>query len=182
MLAGAGVDTMTIARQLIYFGGKAQFGDGKPIVLLPQLGSNLPFVLLSNWLRGLGYRPVTTGISVNLDDQSTANLIRVTTERIGRKAVLVTPASGVRFASAIAEAHKDRVSDIVVLDSSRRLDLPLGVHAHFILFDWSLLFSMTSLAEVLRNIRIELIEGPNTLAQGYPAPPHSELSAEREQK
>jgi pimeloyl-ACP methyl ester carboxylesterase len=29
MLAGAGVDAMTIARQSIYFGGKAQFGDGK---------------------------------------------------------------------------------------------------------------------------------------------------------
>jgi pimeloyl-ACP methyl ester carboxylesterase len=180
ILAGAGVDTMTIARQSIYFGGKPQFGDGKPIVLVPQLDSNLPFVLLSNWLRGLGYRPVTIDISVNLDDQSIANLIRVTTERIGRKAVLVTPASGVRVASAIAEAHKDRVSDIVVLYSSPRLDLPLGVRAHFILSGWSLLFAMAALPQVLRNIRIELIDGPNTLAQGYSAPPHikRELSAE----
>jgi hypothetical protein len=163
MLAGAGVDTMTIARQSIYFGGKAQFGDGKPIVLVPQLGSSLPFVLLSNWLRGLGYRPVTTGISVNLDDQSIASLIRVTTERIGRKAVLVTSASGVRFASAIAQAHKDRVSDIVVLDSSRRLDLPLGVRAHFISLGWSLLFVMAALPQVLRNIRIELIGAPGSI-------------------
>src|ERR1700687_4947012 len=122
MLAGAGVDTMAIARQSIYFGGKAQFGDGKPIILVGQLGSNLPFMLLSNWLRVLGYRPVTTGISVNFDDQSIVNSIRVTTQRIGRKAVLVAPASGMPLASAIAEAHKDWVSDIVVLNASRQSD------------------------------------------------------------
>jgi pimeloyl-ACP methyl ester carboxylesterase len=164
MLAGAGVDTMTIARQSIYFGGKAQFGDGKPIVLVSQLGSNLPFVLLSNWLRGLGYRPVTTGISVNLDDQSTANLIRVTTERIGRKAVLVTPASGVHLVSAIAEAHKDWVSDIVVLNASHRSDMSLSVRAHFISFGWSPFLATAALPQVLRNVPIELIEAPGSVA------------------
>ena len=51
MLVEAGVDSMAIARQSIYFGGEAQFGDGKPIILVPQLGSNLPFILLSNSLR-----------------------------------------------------------------------------------------------------------------------------------
>ena len=35
---------MTIARQSIYFGGKAQFGDGKPVVLIPDLSSHLPFL------------------------------------------------------------------------------------------------------------------------------------------
>src|SRR4029077_12171114 len=59
MLAGAGIDTMTIARQSIYFGGKARFGDGKPIILIPEPSSHLPFLLLSNWLKVLGYRPVT---------------------------------------------------------------------------------------------------------------------------
>jgi hypothetical protein len=98
-----------------------------------------------------------------------------TTERIGRKAVLVTPASGVRFASAIAQAHKDRVSDIVVLDSSRRLDLPLGVRAHFISLGWSLLFAMAALPQVLRNIRIELIGAPGSirLASGDCGAPHT---------
>src|SRR5712671_6855331 len=104
MLAGTGVDTMTIARQSIYFGGKAQFGDGKPIVLVPELSSNLPFLLLSNWLKVLGYRPVTTGLSATVDDQSVANLIRAITQRVGRKAVLVTPATGIQQALAMAEA------------------------------------------------------------------------------
>ena len=161
VLVGAGVDTMTIARQSIYFGGKAQFGDGKPIILVPQLGSSLPFILLSNWLRVLGYRPVTTGIAVNFDDQSIVNSIRVTTERTGRKAVLVAPASGMPLASAIAEAHKDRVSDVVVLNASHQSDMPIGIRAHFISSGWSLLFAMAVLPQVLRDIRIELIEAPS---------------------
>jgi pimeloyl-ACP methyl ester carboxylesterase len=157
MLAGAGVDTMTVARQSVYFGGKAQFGDGKPIILVPQLGSHLPFLLLSNWLKMLGYRPVTTSLSVNFDDQLVTSLIRTTTQRIGRKAVLVAPASGFQLASAIAEAHKDRVSDIVVLNASHHSDMPLGIRAHFISSGWSLLFAIAALPQVLRNIRIELV-------------------------
>ena len=169
MLIGAGVDSMTVARQSIYFGGKPLFGDGKPIILVPQLGSSLPFTLLSNWLRVLGYRPVTTGIFVNFDDQSVANSIRVTTQRIGRKAVLVVPASGMSLASAIAEAHQDWVSDIVVLNASHQSDMPLSVRAHFISSGWSLLFAMAALPQVLRNIRIELIEAPSSGApeSGY---------------
>jgi pimeloyl-ACP methyl ester carboxylesterase len=176
----AGADAMTIARQSIYFGGKAQFGDGKPIILVPQLDNNLSFVLLSKWLKLLGYRPVLTGLSANFDDQSIANLVRGTTQRIGRKAVLVTAASGMQFASAMAETHKDQVSDIVVLNSSPRPDLPLGVRAHFILPGWSLFFAMAALPQVLRNIAIELIDGPDTPAQVYSAPAHieREMSAE----
>jgi pimeloyl-ACP methyl ester carboxylesterase len=157
-LAGIGVDTMTIARQSIYFGGKARFGDGKPIVLIPDFSSNLPFLLLSNWLKVLGYRPVTTGLSVNVDDQSRTDLIRAITQRVGRKAVLVTPASGVQLASAMAEAHKDCVSDIVVLNASHHPDMPSGIRSHFISSGRSLLLAMATLPHVLRNIRIELIE------------------------
>jgi pimeloyl-ACP methyl ester carboxylesterase len=188
MLAGAGVDTMTIARQSIYFGGRAQFGDGKPIILVPQLSSNLPFMLLSSWLRRLGYRPVTTDIFMNFDDQSIANSIRVTTQRIGRKAVLVVPASGMSLASRIAEVHKDWVSDIVVLNASHQSDTPFGVRAHFISSGWSLLFAMAVLPKVLRDIRIELIEAPGSASEsgycGSPRPLHTkrQLSEEGEQK
>ena len=57
MLAGAGVDTMTIARQSIYFGGKAQFGDGKPIILVPEFSSNLPFMLALELAQGARLSP-----------------------------------------------------------------------------------------------------------------------------
>ena len=158
MLAGAGVDTMSIARQSIYFGGKPQFGDGKPILLVPDFSSNLPFMALANWLKVLGYRPATTGLSVNADDPSVTDLMRAVTRRIGRKAVLVAAAPAVRLASAMAEAHKGSVSDIVVLNASSHPDMPPGIRSHYIWSGWSLLPAMATLPQVLRNIRIELIE------------------------
>ncbi len=157
MLAGAGADTMTVARQSIYFGGKAQFGDGKPVILVPQLDSDLAFRLLSNWLKALGYRPLTTSLAAKFDDQAVDDLIRGATQRIGRKAVLVASASGMQLASAIAEAHSDRVSDVVVLDASRHPDVPPGIRAHFISSGWSLFPTQAALPQVLRNIPIELI-------------------------
>lgn len=175
MLAGVGADTMTVARRSVYFGGKAQFGDGKPIVLIPQLDSNLPFLLLSNWLRVLGYRPVTTSLSAKFDDQSVDDLIRGTTQRIGRRAVLVAPASGMQLASAIAEAHRDRVSDIVVLDASHHPDVPPGIRAHFISSGWPLFPALAALPQVLRNIRIELIDAQGSVVPetGYRGEPHT---------
>jgi pimeloyl-ACP methyl ester carboxylesterase len=154
ILAGAGVDTMTVARQAIYFGGKAQFGDGKPVVLVTELGSNLFFLLLSDWLKVIGYRPVTA----SSDDRSIADLIRAIAQRTGRKAVLVAPVSGMQFAFGIAATHKDWVSDVVLLNAPHDADMPAGIRAHFIASRWSLLPVMTALPQLLRNIRIELIE------------------------
>jgi pimeloyl-ACP methyl ester carboxylesterase len=182
MLVGAGVDTMMIARQSIYFGGKAQFGDGKPIILVPEFSSNLPFLLLSNWLKVLGYRPATTGLSVNVDDQSVTDLIRAFTQRSGRKAVLVTPASGIQLASAIAEAHKERVSDLVVLNASHHPGMPAGIRAHFISSGWSLLLAMATLPQVLRNIRIELIEASSPVGATRSTVADRQLAAEGELK
>lgn len=161
MLAGVGVDTVTVARQSAHFGGRAEFGDGKPVVLLPQFGSNLEFVLLSNWLKVLGYRPVTIDLS---DAELVADRVQRVTERLGRKAVLVAPASGVRAASAIATAHRHLISDIVVLNASDHPDVPAGVRAHFITAGWSLTLAMAALPPVLRKIRIELIEVPGSVA------------------
>jgi pimeloyl-ACP methyl ester carboxylesterase len=158
MMAGAGLDTMTIARQSVYFGGKAQFGDGKPIVLVPQIGSNLPFMMLSHWLKLLGYRPATPDVGADVDDQSLASSIRGISRRIGRKAVLVVSASGMPLASKIAEAHGDWVSDVVVFNASHQPDMPGGVRAHFISSGWSPFFAMSALPQVLRNIRIELLD------------------------
>lgn len=157
MLAGVGVDTMTVARQSVYFGGRAQFGDGKPVILVPQPGSHLQFLLLSNWLKVFGYRPVTVSLPADPNEESAANLVHGITRRIGRKAILVAPASGMRIASEIAEAHSDLISDIVVLNASYHPDAPAGVRVHYIASGWSLSLAIAALPQVLRNIRIELI-------------------------
>jgi hypothetical protein len=158
MLAGAGVDAMTIARQSMYFGGKAQFGDGKIIVLMPQFGTNLLFVQLANWLKVLGYRPVMIDLPVKSGDRSIANLIGDAARRVGSKVVLVVSVGELPLASRIAETHQDWVSDLVVLNASHPSDMPPGVRAHFISSGWCFFFAMAALPQVLRNIRIELID------------------------
>jgi hypothetical protein len=42
--------------------------------------------------------------------------------------------------------------------------MPLGIGAHFISSGWSLFLAMATLPQVLRNIRIELIEAPSFAA------------------
>jgi 3-oxoadipate enol-lactonase len=154
MLAGAGVDTMTIARQSIYFSGGARFGDGKPVVLLQNLGCSLFFQLLSDWLKVLGYRSV----AASSGDRSVTELVRATAQRVGRKAVLVAAASDMQTALKIAATHKDWLSDIVLLNAPRQLNTPAGIRAHFIASGWSWLPVITALPQLLRNIQIELIE------------------------
>ena len=140
MLAVVGADTMTVARQSVYFGGKAQFGDGKPIILIPQLGSNLPVSTALELAQGVRLSPGDRRACPRIST-SNRSLIWCTriTKRVGRKAVLVAPASGMQTASAIAEAHRDLISDIVVLNASHHPDVPPGVRAHFIASGWSLL-------------------------------------------
>ena len=80
-----------------------------------------------------------------------------------------------QLASAIAEAHRDRVSDIVVLNASHHPDVPPGIRAHFISSGWSLFPASAALPQVLRNIRIELIEAHGSVVPetGYRGEPHT---------
>jgi hypothetical protein len=57
-----------------------------------------------------------------------------------------------------------------VLDASQRPDLPSGIGVHFISFGWSPLFAIVTLPQVLRNIRIQLID---VLGSGAPAGGHA---------
>jgi hypothetical protein len=57
-----------------------------------------------------------------------------------------------------------RVSDIVALNASHHPDIPFRVRGHFISSGWSLLLAISALPQVLRNIRIELIEAASSVA------------------
>jgi hypothetical protein len=132
--------------------------SSKPIILFPESGGNLPFMFLSNWLSVLGYRPVIIGNSSNFDEQSTANSIRVISQRIGRKVVMVAPLSVMPLVTRIAQTHELWVSDIVVLNASQQAKMPDDVRTHFISSGGFSFLAMIALPAVLRNIRIELID------------------------
>jgi pimeloyl-ACP methyl ester carboxylesterase len=175
-LAKAGLDALTIARQSIMVGGSSRFGDGKPIILVPQLlGSDLALVPFSMWLKALGYRPVTAGLFVHLEeaasDRSLSQAICDLTARVGRKAVLITHSSGMARALRIADVHRGRISDLVVFEAPHRPRRE-GLRIHFLSSGWSVLHGMLELPALLRGIRIELIEQPGSHAEA----PRDEIS------
>jgi len=160
--ARAGFDMMSCARQAVVNGGGSRFGDGKPVILVPHhLGSDLALLPLTIWLKGLGYRPATAGLLLNLGgsvgEQSLSRLIGDITDRVGRKAVLVTHSTGVPLALRAAGAQRERVSDIVILAAPRRTTTD-EFRIHFISSGWSVLNTMMELSLLLAEIGIELIE------------------------
>jgi pimeloyl-ACP methyl ester carboxylesterase len=162
ILAGTGFDAAIAAAQSILVGSPSRFGDGKPIVLVPQfLGSDLALMPLSLWLKALGYRPVMAGLAINLQDspgdQSLSRAVRDVTRRTGRKAVLITHSSGMTRVLRTADEHREWISDVVVFEPSYRPSTE-GFRTHFLSSGWSVLHGMIELRRLLRGIGIELIE------------------------
>jgi pimeloyl-ACP methyl ester carboxylesterase len=182
--AKAGFDMMTHARQAVVAGGGSRFGDGKPIILVPHyLGSDLALLPLTIWLKALGYRPATAGLLLNLGgslvEQSLSRLIGDITDRIGRKAVLITHSTGVPLVLRAAGAQPQRVSDIVILAAPRTTTTD-EFRIHFIPSGWSVLDTMLELPRLLAKIGIELIE-VSRLNEPY-IPRHIDADAEERAK
>jgi len=180
-LARAGFDALTIARQSTMVGSSSRFGDGKPIILVPQFpGSDLALLPLSIWLKGLGYRPATAGLSIDLGDSSgepsLSRTIRDITARVGRKAVLITHSSGMTRALRTAVAHREWISDVIVFEAPHRPRVE-GLRIHFLSSGWSVLHGMMELPALLRRIGIELIEESGSNAE---TPPEGALSKAEE--
>jgi pimeloyl-ACP methyl ester carboxylesterase len=160
--ARAGFDIMNAARQAMVAGSGSRFGDGKPVILVPQyLGSDLALLPLTIWLKALGYRPATAGLLLNLQDsfveQSLSRLIGDITDRVGRKAVLITHSTAMPLALRAAGAQRERVSDIVILAPPHRTTTD-EFRIHFISSGWSVQHTMIELQRLLAKIGIELIE------------------------
>ena len=158
-VAGAGRNSLKLAWQSPLLGS---FGDGKPIVILAPhfVGSDLIVLPFSIWLKALGYRPVTAGGSMSLDnsagDRHLTQVISDVTRRVRRKAILVTHSSGMTRALRAAAAHRDSISDVVIFDASHRTHID-GLRVHYVSSGWPLLHGMVELPRLLRSIGIELV-------------------------
>ena len=153
-LVRAGFESMAVVRQSLLVRSASRFGDGKPIILVPQFfGTDFVLFPLASWLKALGYRTVTAGPP---SDSSLSRVIHDVTRRVGRKAVMITHCFGMTQALSTADLHKERISDVVVLGAARSLDTA-SVRTHFV-SAWSTLHAMTELRQLLRGIDLELIE------------------------
>jgi pimeloyl-ACP methyl ester carboxylesterase len=184
VLATAGFESLILVRRSIMVGSSSGFGDGKPIILVPRfLGSDLALAPLALWLSALGYRPVTAGLLVNLEDssgdRSLSRAIRDITRRLGRKAVLITHSTGMARALRMAEMHKELISDVVVFEAPCSPNIE-GVRTHCVSSGWSVLHGMSELPRLLRGIGIELIEEPGLSAPGAAPDASTQITGEEE--
>jgi pimeloyl-ACP methyl ester carboxylesterase len=158
-LMRAGFASLAILHQSIMVG--SVFGDGKPLVLVPHLpGSDLALAPLSMWLKALGYRPVTASHLVSSEDtsnnRSLSRTIRDITQRVGRKAILITHSTNTTAVLAIAHSNRELVSDVIVFDARQRPNTD-RLRVHFLSSGWPMLHGMVELPRLLRSIGIELI-------------------------
>ena len=162
-VTSTGFDSLAVFRQSIMVGNASRFGDGKPLVLIPQLlGSDISLLPLLMWLKALGYRPVTAGHFINMEDSSSdrslSQAIRDITQKVGRKAILIAHSSSTTRVLATAHANRELVSDVIVFDARHRPSAD-GLRVHFLQSGWPLLHGIVQLPQLLRSIGIELIEG-----------------------
>ncbi len=125
----------------VYRGGHVRYGDGKPVLLVPgHLGGDVTLEPLSMWLHAIGYRPAKANITININDRlldkPLAAVLRASTERIGRKAVMIAFDTGLRAALRVASAEHDLVSDVIALGPPQHTPpMPDGVRLHMIRSD-----------------------------------------------
>lgn len=161
-LTRTGFDSVAVFRQSIIAGSAARFGDGKPLVLFPQLlATDISLFPLPMWLKALGYRPVTAGHFKSMDesscDPSLPRAIRDITRKVGRKAILITHSSSMTHVLAAAHGNRALVSDVIVFDARNRPATD-GLRVHFLKSGWPPLNGIVELPRLLRSIGIELIE------------------------
>jgi pimeloyl-ACP methyl ester carboxylesterase len=111
-------DLMDMTRRSIYFGHERRFGDGKPVIIVPGfLGNELFLSPFAAWLKAIGYRPRIAPTSFN--GGALIKTLRDTTNRVGRRAVLVTLDGGILPALRVADEETNRVSEIIAIAPPR---------------------------------------------------------------
>jgi pimeloyl-ACP methyl ester carboxylesterase len=184
IFAETGFEAMAIARQALM--SASRFGDGKPIILVPGfLGSDLALLPLSLWLEALGYRPVMADLFINLEgshaENSLSRAIREATQRLGRKAVLITHSSVITGALRTAVAHRELISDVVIFEARHGPNVA-GVRTHYLSSRWSFVHGIIELPRLLRNIGIELLEGSTSEISGVATRSIDQTIAKEERK
>lgn len=94
-------------------------GDGRAVLLIPGfLAGDWSMTRLAEFLRGLGYRVVTSGLTINLGPTTTgiAKLDRLFLQLTEREKISIIGQSlGGVFARRLAQQHPERIHGIVTL-------------------------------------------------------------------
>jgi pimeloyl-ACP methyl ester carboxylesterase len=111
-------DLTDMTRRSIYLGHELRFGDGKPVIIVPgRFGNDFLLSPFAIWLNALGYRPEISPPSP--DGGALIKIVRGTTHRVGRKAVLVALDFGILPALRVADQESSLVSEIIAIAPPR---------------------------------------------------------------
>jgi pimeloyl-ACP methyl ester carboxylesterase len=115
----------------VFRGEGVKRGNGEPVLLLPGfLAGDGSLVVMRSWLERMGYRPYTSGITVNVDcsDRALARL----EERLaaihashGTPVTLIGHSRGGHFAKALAHWRPERTAGVISIGAG--LDTPFDI-------------------------------------------------------
>lgn len=120
-----------LVRDPVFAGEGVPKGNGKPVMLIPGfLAGDRSLDLMGGWLKRNGYRPLRSGIDLNI--QASSVLLERIAARLrqklpaGGKAVLVGQSRGGNLALGLAQRYPELVEKVIALGSP--LGDPLDVH------------------------------------------------------
>jgi pimeloyl-ACP methyl ester carboxylesterase len=114
---------VNLTRDPVYYGRGVPRGGGRPVLLIPGfLAGDSSLIVLSGWLRRMGYRPAISGISFNVhySEQTLDGIVerlRRLVSMSGRKAAVIGHSRGGLLAKVVGDRHPDLVDRVVALGS-----------------------------------------------------------------
>ena len=128
----AWIEYARLLRSPVYAGVDVAPGDGHPVMLIPGFfAGDTSLDVMRAWLRRNGYRPLRSGITLNVSSsellvQRIASRLRHDFGKNGRKVTLVGQSRGGVLALGLALRHPEMVEQVIALGSP--LSDPLDVH------------------------------------------------------
>jgi pimeloyl-ACP methyl ester carboxylesterase len=115
----------------VFRGQGVRRGNGAPVLLLPGfLAGDGSLVVMRSWLERMGYRPFTSGITMNVDCSERA-LLRLDARlaaihaQSGLPVTLIGHSRGGHFAKALAHWRPERTAAVISLGAG--LDTPFDI-------------------------------------------------------
>jgi pimeloyl-ACP methyl ester carboxylesterase len=125
------LEWVVLRRDPIFAGVGVPKGNGKPVMLIPGfLAGDNSLDVMRDWLRRTGYRPLRSGIIVNVEASSVLveRIARRLRERVpsSTKVVVIGQSRGGSLAFGLAQRYPDLVEKVITLGTP--LGNPMDIH------------------------------------------------------
>ncbi|MEA2645688.1 MAG: triacylglycerol lipase [Chloroflexota bacterium] len=126
----AWLESAQLLRDPVYAGVGVPAGNGRPVMLIPGLlAGDVSLDLMRRWLKRAGFRPLRSGININVEASSV--LVERIAERIrvranGTKAIIIGQSRGGSLGFGLAQRYPELVERVITMGTP--LADPLDIH------------------------------------------------------